>query len=198
MQYILGLILLLYSPFSYELPSLNTQCNYRTFVETYYPEGVAAFENQMQQHLQYPSRSVQNCEVGEAIVEIEFGGTQKIKKVSFLNPLSKSLNLSIVKALESTNGQWHPAVSNKILTMSFAFKIDNGMEITGDILTSGVQLFGPGVPCRSDEAIMGLMHEKLTKQQYRKALDYCIELIRRSPRKLEYQKLYRNIMDKLL
>lgn len=198
MQHMTFLLLLMCLPPAPEWHSSTNPDNYETFVNTYFIGGREAFEVHVQEHLQYPIKSIQNCEVGEGIVEIEFGSAPKIKAVSFLNPLSKSLNLSIIETLKSTNEQWHPEVSGRILTMSFAFKIDEEMEVSGDILTSGVQLFAPGVPCRSDATILDLIHAKLAREQYRKALDHCLELVRRSPRNSEYQKLYRNIMDKLL
>lgn len=198
MQHLVPIILLFYFPLSTGSLTLNAQSNYHTFVNTFYPGGIEAFEDHIQGHLHYPNRSLQKCEVGKAIVEVEFGSSPKIKNVSFLNPLSKSLNLAIVEALQSTNERWHSKVSNEIFTMSFAFKIGDEMDISGDILTSGIQLFAPGVPCRSDQTIIDLLQERMTKQQYRKALDYSLELIRRSPDDDGYQKIYRTIMDKLL
>ncbi len=172
--------------------------NYSSFVADYYEGGLASFEAHIQEKLIYPAMSKQRCEVGEAIVEVEFGKMQKIKNISFHNALSRSLNLSIVAAIKSTTGKWKTDVEETRLIMSFGFELGADTRVAGDIKLKGKQLFGPGEPCICTADIEKQMTTNITNAQYKKALNDCLELLRRAPRNVDYNQTFRKIMDNLL
>lgn len=172
--------------------------NYSSFVADYYEGGLVSFEADIREELVYPAMSKQRCEVGEAIIEVEFGKMQKIKNISFHNALSRSLNLSIVAAIKSTTGNWKPDVEGARLIMSFGFELGVDTRVAGDIKLKGKQLFGPGEPCTCTADIVKEMTTNIANTQYKKALNNCLELLRRAPRNVEYNQTFRKIMDNLL
>lgn len=169
--------------------------NYSTFVEIYYPGGVSSFEEEIRPYLRYPSMSKQRCEVGEAIIEVEFGQKGRIKNISFHNAIARPLNLMIVEAIKQTAGRWKTKVEGHQLIMSVGFQLGYEDPIGGDIQVKSKQLFAPGKACDCTSDIEKRVQRFMDNSQYKKALKGTLELLRRYPRNKEYQQLFRQVMD---
>ncbi len=169
--------------------------NYSTFVETYYQGGIPSFEEEIRQYLVYPSMSKQRCEVGEVIVEVEFGQGGRIKNISFHNAIARPLNLMVVEAIKQTAGRWKSSVEGQQLIMSVGFQLGYEDPIGGDIRVKSKQLFAPGKICECTQDIEERIQRFVDNSQYKKALKDCLELLRRYPRNEAYQQLFQQIMD---
>lgn len=173
----------------------DVSSNYASFIEAHYPGGVASFDAQIRQQLVYPSMSKQRCEVGEAIVEVEFGKGSKIKNISFHNAIARPLNLTVIQAIKSTQGSWKAGAEGESLIMSIGFQLGYDDPIGGDIKLKSKQVFGPGKACECTEEIEDRLQTFIGKSQYKKALKECLELLRRYPRSKTYGEWFREIMD---
>lgn len=151
----------------------------------------------MYKNVKYPATSRQNCEMGQAFVELEIKANGELGEVVLLNKISKFLDAEILRVVNETKGNWLAGDKDDRIEFSFGFEMGSANEIKGDLKITAAQISGPARSCGSMMDFEKKLKDALEKKKYKKAKRYCEELLRRAPREQLYKDAYQVIMQNL-
>lgn len=163
--------------------------NYEEVIKSRYEGGLKEFEALMYSHLRYPRISLQNCEMGEGLVEMLIGKSGEIKELKLVNNLTSELEDEILSSLEITKGKWKKGEKEIELKMSIGFRIGNDQVMGGDLKVTAIRLVNSANGCRSNQEIEKKLKRAIKKGNKKKAEKMVEELLRRSPLNSDYHEM---------
>ncbi len=154
--------------------------------------GAIAFFEFLEYNLYYPPAAVQRGVVGTAIVALTVSPEGKIDRIDMVQSLHKSIDTQIINALKDTKRMWLPAkkVSGAkpfTLFLPITYVINNHQFLQNFekpyYLGRAAILIAenPDIQLKDDAYYASQSNQYYQNKQYKQAIEYLDELIRRNP-----------------
>lgn len=191
-------VLALYTTLFY---AQNTQPLIKDSLETLlnkgYKGGAKAFYVDLANSMRYPMEARQNCRMGIALVSMKIRPSGAIDSILFRHEVEIGMGIEteLARCLLLTKGKWLKDTAYTSYDFSVAFQIEDGDKLKGSILVEAYASPPSDCPTIKD-AIKGLEKAK-KKEKYKKAIEFCEDILRRMPDSDEYKKELAALKSKL-
>lgn len=167
------------------------------FLTQNFEGGEEQFRKIIYQNIKYPQKARANCGIGTLKTRVYLATDGNIKEVEMLNEFGDGIEDAVTQALKETNGNWIAADTIRNFDVSFAFRLGEMPEVSGDIVITAFGLSSGKANCPTEKELLAETLSFIKKKKYKKALKVCTELFRRNPDSAHYQGIYQMIQGKL-
>ena len=163
-----------------------------TFFTHRYPGGANELRKYIASSLMYPADAAENGIIGLSLASCTIDPEGSVQDVAIINPLSPSVDQVIIRLLKSTSGRWTPIEKDTLETCYVqVFFVLLGLEFNTSKLTDynvldEVRVTAMGIMFDdsnkfTDEQLAIYLNESLQARNYKKAIWYLDEAMRRNP-----------------
>ena len=153
-----------------------------------YKGGNKAFFTHIAPILKCPQEARENCRLGILLVRLKIRSSGVIDSIIFRNdtPLGMGIEQEVATVLLSTKGQWTRAVEYSMIDFSIAFHEEKDKPKATVLVT--LYSTDGSQQCPSNQDLIKDLEKAKKKEQYKKAVTICEDLIRRFPDSEDYKK----------